>query len=239
MLSVFDNRDLVAHGGHPRWVRLVILGFLGPFFFSTTSIVFITPRPLSFAFASHASCNLTICLMMATHSHQEDTRADRQRFAVCDGFGARRHRLEERTNTPRSMGDERDQTAPRTCLSALAPSTTLSPSVAAGVPTRRSLARTLGHTSWCNLLTWYSEQRPQLLSRQCFTDKPLFVAQQPTRYLPRRHGSPPRPRLAEERPRDRRRPGGGPRPPQVTEIFPVLLHEKVPLGAQGERCAVR
>ena len=60
------------------------------------------------------------------------------------------------------------------------------------VPTR-SLAGTLGHTFWCNLLTWYSEQKSQPLSRHCFTrrhmapDKPLFVGQQPTRYLPRRH----------------------------------------------------
>ena len=36
------------------------------------------------------------------------------------------------------------------------------------VPTR-SLAGTLGHTSWCNLLTWYYERKSQPLSRQCFT----------------------------------------------------------------------
>ena len=50
-----------------------------------------------------------------------------------------------------------------------------------------------------------------LHERHMAADKPLVVAQQPTRYLPR---SPPRPRLTEERPRDRRRPGGGPRPLQ-------------------------
>ena len=33
----------------------------------------------------------------------EDTGVGRQRFAVCDGFGAVRHRREERSNTPRSM----------------------------------------------------------------------------------------------------------------------------------------
>ena len=58
------------------------------------------------------------------------------------------------------------------------------------LPTR-SVAGTLCHTSWCNQL--YSEQKSQPLSRQCFIThmapkKPLFVAQQPTKYLPRRHG---------------------------------------------------
>ena len=87
------------------------LDFRCPFFFSTTSIVFITPRPLWFAFASHASCNLTRCLMRATHSHQETQRVGRQRSAVCDGFGAVRHRLEE-IQHPALHRDARDQRRP-------------------------------------------------------------------------------------------------------------------------------
>ena len=90
-----DNRDLVAHGGHPRQVRPVFSGLSRPFFFSPTSIAFITPRPLWFDFASHASCNLTRRLMSSTHSHQETQGSPDSVFAVCDGFGAVRHRREE------------------------------------------------------------------------------------------------------------------------------------------------
>ena len=128
------------------------------------------PRPsrsahrdlLWFAFASHASCNLTRCLIRATHSHQE-------------------------TQGSADMREEIQHPA----LHGVAPSTTLSPSVAAGSPTR-SLAGTL--------LTWYSEQKAQPLSRQCFTTHG-------TRHAPLRRpaanqvaASPPRsprPRLAE------------------------------------------
>ena len=42
----FDNRDLVAHGGHPRQVRPVFLGSRGPFFFSTTSMVTLVRPPV-------------------------------------------------------------------------------------------------------------------------------------------------------------------------------------------------
>ena len=113
------------------------------FFFTTTSVAFTTPRPLSFAFASQASCNLT-----GDAFAPGDTRIGRQRFAVCTGFGGVRHRREGIQHNLRSMGMRGINGA---CLSAVTPSTTLSPSVAGFT---RSLAGTLGHTSWCNLLTW-------------------------------------------------------------------------------------
>ena len=103
----FDNRDLVAHGEHPSQVGPVFSGLSRP----TTSIAFITPRPLSFAFASHDSFNFTRCLMRATHSHQETQGSPETVFAVSDGFGAVRHRREE-IQHPALHGDARDQRRP-------------------------------------------------------------------------------------------------------------------------------
>ena len=72
--------------------------FAAHFLFSTTSIAFITPRPLWFAFASHASCNLTRCLMRATHSHQE-TQGSADSVSRCATGSA-----------PSSTGGKRDPT---------------------------------------------------------------------------------------------------------------------------------
>ena len=166
------------------------------------SIAFITPRPLWFAFASRASYNLTRCLMRATHSHQE-TQVSADSVPRCATGSA-----PSGTGAPWGCAGS---TAPRTCLSAVASSTTLSPAVAAHVPTR-SLASTLGHTSWCNLLTWNSEQKFQPLSRQCSTRDTWHrtspcssPSSQPVTCLAA---------TARAWPSDRRRPGGGPRPPQ-------------------------
>ena len=97
----FDNRDLVAHGGHPRQVRQAFLGFRSTFFFSTTSIAFITPRPLWFAFASHASYNLTRCLMRATHSNQETQRS--ASVSRCATGSAPSDTGGKSSNTPRTV----------------------------------------------------------------------------------------------------------------------------------------
>ena len=131
--------------------------------------------------------NLTRCLLRATHSHRETQGSPDSVFAVCDGFGAVQAQA-GRDPTPRAPQGCAGSTAPRTCLSAAAPSTTLSHFGCRKVPTW-SLASTLGHTSWCNLLTWYSEHKYQPLSRKCFTRDTwhLFVLQQPTRCLPHRH----------------------------------------------------
>ena len=129
----FDNRDLVVHGGHPRQVRPVFRGFRGPFFFSTTCIAFITQRPLWFAFASHASCKLTRCLMRATQQQKTLGSADCvSRCATCSapsGPGGKREIQHPALHGMRGINGA------RTCLSTVASSsTTHLPSVAAGSP---------------------------------------------------------------------------------------------------------
>ena len=103
----FDNRDLVAdHARCDRYFRS-----FAPIFFISTTIAFITPRPLCFAFASQEACNLTRCLVRATHSHQETQGSADSVFAVSDGFGAGRHRRQEFQH-PALHGDARDQRRP-------------------------------------------------------------------------------------------------------------------------------
>ena len=87
-----------------------------------------------------------------------DTRVARQRFAVCDGFGAVWHRREE-IQHPALHGDARDQQ--RLDLP-LGGSSFHHPLAFSCRRVRtRSLADTLGHTPWCNLLTCYFEHKSQ------------------------------------------------------------------------------
>ena len=132
------RRGLLSVSTTATWSRTtpgatcIFRTFAPIFFISTTTIAFITPRPLWFAFASQASCNLTSCLMRPTHSHQETQgSAD----SVSRWRRVRRRPAQAgRDPTPRAPWGCAGSTAPRTCLSAVAPSTTLSPSVAAKSP---------------------------------------------------------------------------------------------------------
>ena len=108
---------------------------------------------------------LVRCLTRATRSHQE-TQGSADSVSRCATAAA-----------PSSTGGKRPNRAPRGCAGSKAPralplgGSSFHHPLAFScrrVPTR-SLAGTLGHTFWCNLLTWYSEQKSQPLSRQCFT----------------------------------------------------------------------
>ena len=159
-----------------------------------------------------------------------DTRVGRHRFAVRDGFGAVPAQA-GRDPTPGAPWGCAGSTAPRTCLSALAPSTTLSPSVAAGSP----------HGPWHPGPHVLVQPVDVILRAEVPASLQALLHEEThgTRQAPLRRpaanqvpasppGSPPRPRLAERRPRDRRRPGGGPCP------LHVLLHEKALLVPGGE-----
>ena len=175
----FLNRNLVAHSSHPRQVRPVLLG-LRSFFFSVTLIGFSTPRPLWFAFASRASCILTRCLIWATHSHQE-MQGSADSVSRCATGSAPCGTGGKRSNTPAFHGDAWDQRrrGPASRWWLLAPP--LSLPVAATDPGRHSPP---------HVLVQPASLTPGSASRETrgTPNKHLFLALQPTRYLPRRHG---------------------------------------------------
>ena len=140
----------------------------------------------------HARCDRYFWTFAPTHSrrvHHTVTSVVRLRVASLLQFDGRRIRTRRHKGRPtafrsvRRVGRRpaqagRDPTQPALqwgCARSMAPQTCLSAvssfhhhPLAFSCPTR-SLAGTLCHTFWCNLLTRYSEQKSQPLSRQCFT----------------------------------------------------------------------
>ena len=120
-----------------------------------------------------------------------DTRVGPQRFAVCDGFGARRHRREE-IQHPALFGDARDQRrrGPASRRQLLPPPSRLQlPQGPHTVPGWHPGPHVLVQPADVVLRAEVPASLQAVLhERHVALDKPLFVAQQPTRYLPRRHG---------------------------------------------------
>ena len=111
------SRMAVIHAG----CDLYFWAFAAHVSFSTTSIAFVTPRPLWFHL--RVACLLQFDRMPGVGDAfaPGDTRVGRQRFSASSGTGGKK------SITPRSVGM-------RGINGVVAPSTTLSPSVAAGSP---------------------------------------------------------------------------------------------------------
>ena len=142
--------------------------------------------------------------MRATHSHQETQGSADSVFAVSDGFGAVHGTGGKSSNTPRSMGMRGINGAPDLPLGGSSFHHPLAFSCRR-VPTR-SLAGTLGHTFLVQRADVVLRRdvlaslQAVLHERHVAQNTRLFVAQQPTRKRPRRHGLRAWP---EGRPRDR------------------------------------
>ena len=121
-----------------------------------------------------------------------DTRVGRQRFAMCDGFGAVQHRREERFDTPRSLGTRGINGAPDLPLGGSSFHHPLAFSCRRGpqtVPGWHPRPHVLVQPADVVLRAEVPASLQTVLhERHVAPDKPLLVAQQPIRYLPRRHG---------------------------------------------------
>ena len=200
-----------------------------------------TPRVTAFVFAPKKPCNRpqidvvwsawsdqllnsrdgsrrgilrTACTTLQ-HSHQETQGSADSVFAVCDGFGVVPAQA-ARVPTPRApCGDARDQRRPgpasrRQLLPP--PSRTRLPQGPHTVPGRHHRPYVLVQPADVVLPAVVP---PGSASRETHgTGEAPFRRPPPNQAPASPPRYPPRPRLAEERPRDRRRPGGGPRPPQ-------------------------
>ena len=182
MLSVSTTATW-SHGGHPRQVRPVFSGLWWHIF---SSIAFITQLPLWFAFASRGFCNLTRCLVGATHRTKRHKSLPTA-FSRCAPGSAPSGTGGKRFNTPRSTGMRGIDGVPDLPLGGSSFHHPLA-FRCRRVPTVPGRPHILVQPADVMLQT---EAPPSLQAvlheRHMAPDKPLFVAQQTTTYLPRRH----------------------------------------------------